>query len=248
MPLLSVLTAAIGRWAEFVAEAGDSVASQDVPEGWDVEWIVQEDGSDPCLASVCERFPMARYEANGEQLGTAVTRNIGLTRAQGSLVHVLDCDDLLLPGGLRTAIETFDAYPQIHWVAGQADDLLPGPTRLPFPPMIRPGYIQAGEINSMILDHGQTPVLCAGLTMRTNTVRALGGWVAVPRSDDLALLVAIAELTPGYLPDHATWLYRRHGEQTSRQSAWSSLQQPSLALIRQRIEAVRDSGIRVGTE
>jgi hypothetical protein len=113
---------------------------------------------------------------------------------------VLDSDDLLLPGALRTAIEAFAAHSGIHWVVGRADDLFPGPTRFPFPPMLPPGVIEPATINDFILDHGHTPITCGtGLTVRTEMVRALGGWVATPRAEDLALLVAITELRPDTL-------------------------------------------------
>ncbi|HEV7899623.1 MAG TPA: glycosyltransferase family A protein [Planosporangium sp.] len=245
MPLLSVLTAARPERGQLLAEAGDSLSRQDLPAGWELEWIVQEDAPTSTLAEVTQRFPFARHQANGESLGIAVTRNVGLTRANGSLVHVLDSDDLLLPHGLRTAIEAFDAHPHIHWVAGQADDLLPDSSRLPFPPMMAAGLIEPGVITTLIIEQGLTPVLCAGLTIRTETARALGGWVAAPRSEDLALLVSVAELTAGYLTPEVTWLYRRHAGQITRQTAWYALQGQSTTLIRQRIAAMRQLGLRV---
>src|SRR5436190_15092148 len=122
MPVLSVLTAAHGPRSDYLVEAGESLAVQRVPAGWDVEWIVQEDGPAPALAGAVARFPFARYQAHGEQLAAATTRNLGLTRAAGDLVHVLDSDDVLLPGALATAIDAFTEHPQIHWVAGRADD------------------------------------------------------------------------------------------------------------------------------
>jgi glycosyltransferase involved in cell wall biosynthesis len=245
MPLISVLTPVHARRAEFLAEAGDSLAGQDMPAGWEVEWLVQEDGPASAPASVAQRFPFARYQANGESLGVNIARNVALSRARGSLVHVLDSDDLLLPNALRTAIEAFEAHPRIHWVTGQAHELLPDSTRLSFAAPLEPGLIEPGVLTQLVVDSGRPAAPCAGLTARTGTVRAFGGWVATPRGGDLALVVALAETTPGFLPPEVTWLYRRHPGQITGQDGWSRLQAESMALIQQRIAALRGLGLRV---
>ena len=100
MPLLSVLTAAIGRRAEYTKQAGESLANQRLPPGWEIEWVVQEDGPDPCLSEICAGFTFARHRANNAQFGIPMTRNLALARARGILVHALDCDDLMLPSGI----------------------------------------------------------------------------------------------------------------------------------------------------
>lgn len=245
MPLMSVLTPAqLGR-AEFLAEAGRSLEDQELPAGWRLEWVIQEDGDSPGLPATLEAFRLVRYQANGQSFGAAVTRNLALSRARGVLSHMLDSDDLLLPGALAAIITAFETYPRIHWVAGQADDLLWDTTRIPFPPRMPPGYVERGALNAYLDRHGEPPVHPAGLTYRTETARALGGWVASPRWEDLALLVAFAELTPGFITNELTWLYRKHAEQTTGQSAWASLHDESMAVIRQRINALRALGLHV---
>ncbi|MBO3741252.1 glycosyltransferase [Actinoplanes flavus] len=248
MPLISVLTPVHAQRAEFLAEAGESLAGQDLPAGWEVEWLVQEDGATSAPAEVTRRFPFSRFQANGESLGVNITRNMALSRASGSLVHVLDSDDLLLPDALRTAIEAFGAHPRVHWVTGQAHDLLPDSSRQSFPAPLAPGVIEPGVLTQLIIDSGRPAAPCAGLTARIATVRAFGGWVATARGGDLALLVALAETTPGFLPPEVTWLYRRHAGQITGQDGWSRLQAESTALIRQRIAALRELGVRVASE
>jgi glycosyltransferase involved in cell wall biosynthesis len=248
MPLISVLTPVHAERAEFLAEAGESLAGQDLPAGWELEWLVQQDGPTSMPAVVAQRFPFARYQANDESLGVNTARNVALSRARGSLVHVLDSDDLLLPHALRTAVEAFGAHPRIHWVSGQADDLLPDSSRLSFLPLLEPGVIEPGVLTQLVLDGGRPAAPCAGLTARTDTVRAFGGWVATPRGGDLALVVALAETTPGFLPPDVTWLYRRHPDQITGQAGWSRLQVESTALIHQRIAALRRLGVRVVSE
>ena len=245
MPVLSVLTAAIANREEFLLEAGESLLAQRLPEGWRIQWVVQEDGATPGLADLAGKFPIADYAANGEQLGIATTRNIGLTRVTGDLVHVLDCDDLVLPDGLAAAITAFMAHPDVHWVAGQADDLWPDGMRVSFPPVLPPGPLAAGVVSALLTEDQPLPIHPAGLTMRTATVRALGGWTASPRGEDNALLAAIAELTPGYLTRDVTWLYRKHVGQTTGLPSFPVLEPVGWAVVRQRVAAVRAIGLRL---
>jgi glycosyltransferase involved in cell wall biosynthesis len=244
MPVLTVLTAAIGKWAEFVREAGESVGAQELPAGWEVEWVVQEDGAQPCLADLVGAFPFARYESNGLGLGIAATRNLGLARARGAWLFVLDCDDLILPGGLRVVAETIDRNPGIHWVATQADNLLAGGERLAFEPISPTGHVPAGAVSDFVLTHGKAPFLLTGMALRTATVRALGGWLAVPHGEDFGLVVAVAELAAGYYPPEVVWLYRQHDQQTSRSPEWLARRESAMELVCQRIDAVRAMGLR----
>jgi hypothetical protein len=86
----------------------------------------------------------------------------------------------------------------------------------------------------------------AGLTLRTATTRALGGWVANPRGDDNALLIAISELTPGYLTPEVTWLYRKHSGQLTGQRAFPALEPAAWTLVHQRLAALRETNLRLG--
>lgn len=245
MPVISVLTPAHPGRARFVREAGESLAQQQLPDGWTLEWILQEDAAEEELANVAAEFPFARHDLNGEHLGIAITRNLALTRASGELVHVLDSDDRLLPGALAVAITAFTAHEDIHWVAAQAHDLLPDGSLRSFDPLIEPGYLKAGAVNDYVLNHlddhgmGRWPFHHGCMTMRADTVRALGGWAAIPRSEDGLLLAALCEVTPGYFTPEVTWLVRQHDARTSRADDWHRLLPQSMAMIRRRIDAIR---------
>lgn len=251
MPVISVLTPAHPGRADFVREAGESLAAQELPDSWSLEWIVQEDAVEAEL--VLDAFPFARHELNGERLGIAITRNLALTRANGELAHVLDSDDQLLPGALAVAINAFATHPDIHWVATQAHDLLPDGSHRAFDPLIPPGYLKAGAVNDYVLAHvdergmGRWPFHHGCMTMRTDTVRALGGWAAIPRSEDGLLLAALCELTPGYFTPEVTWLVRQHDTRTSRSGEWDRLLLQSMAMIRRRIDAIRALSTDPGT-
>ena len=179
-------------------------------------------------------------------MGIATTRNLALARTRGSLTQVLDCDDLVLPGGLGVVIDTFETYPEIHWLATQADNLLPDGMRVSFDPISPTGYVEARAVGDFILANGNAPFLPNGPALRTASVRALGGWPAIPTDDETSLLVAISEIAPGYYARTVTWLYRQHDQQTSRRPEWRALLPASMATVRQRVEALRAAGLRAG--
>lgn len=245
MPTISILTPAQKVRRAFVMEAGESIAAQNLPDEWDLEWVVQEDGEQPGLGDDIARFPFARYEPNNQQLGEGQTRNLALTRAVGEFVHVLDSDDLLLPDAMATAIDAFGQYPQIHWVAAQGDDLLADGSRVSFQLPIEIGLVEPGIVGDYLCHNHPgsfLPVHTAGLTVRTTTTRALGGWGSYPRGADACLLAALVELTTGYVPPAVTWLYRKHLGQVTATLDWDEV---SRQVAIQRITAIRELGLNL---
>jgi glycosyltransferase involved in cell wall biosynthesis len=242
MPLISVLTAAHSSTADFIEEAMESLRSQSLPDGWDLEWIVQEDGADPALGDKLRRWDAVSYAANGRQLGIAPTRNLALSRASGVLVQALDADDLLLPGALAMLIPLFGGHP-IQWAIGQADDLMPDGTRQGFKTPLPFGVLAAGEVNRWAAeDGGNWPIHCAALIMRMTGLRALGGWAGVPYDDDIGMFAALSELSDGYHHDALTWLYRQHPGQVTR-TAQAGLSEECRRVALQRAQAIRLSGL-----
>jgi glycosyltransferase involved in cell wall biosynthesis len=244
MPLLSVITAAYAPTADYLQATAESVASLDIPAGWEVEWVVQEDGAEPRLESQIRRFDFVRYAASRRQFGTARTRNLALTRASGVLLQALDQDDVLLPGLLTTLIPLFERYP-IHWAIGQADDLLPDGTRRPYPSPIPFGLYEPGVINDFAeKDGGNWPIHAAALMMRTASVRALGGWTGIPFDDELAAFAALSQAAPGWYDEQLTWLYRHHPKQLHRTRESEEMSAAGRRVALQRARAVAATGLR----
>jgi glycosyltransferase involved in cell wall biosynthesis len=243
MPLLSIITAAYSPTATFLPETMASVAAQEMPDGWELEWIVQEDGPESSLMDTLKSLDIVEYRANGDKLGIAPTRNFALSRASGSLIQALDQDDVLLPGHLATLISRFVEYP-IHWAVAQADDLLPDGTRRAYPSDIPFGLQPAGAVNKWAVQHGGNwPIHCAALMMRTSSVRALGGWVGIPYDDEVALFAALSEITDGYYDEAITWLYRHHALQIHRTEAARSRSMDCRRVALQRARAARTAGL-----
>lgn len=249
MPLLTVLTPAHTGSAAYLAGAAESVLSQSLPENWELEWIVQGDGegSDQ-LTDLLPSDSRLRFESNSLRLGPAMTRNLALTRARGIWVQNLDADDVLLPGALATLVSAVEAEPSIHWAWGQAEDLMPDGSRVTFEPWIsQMGVIPAGFISGWVEEHGgQSPMPCAAVAYRTTTLRALGGWLALPTGEDVGLLCAAAALAPGWQDPATTWLYRQHDSQTTRDTKHPEWALAAHRIALQRVSALRLTGASLG--
>jgi glycosyltransferase involved in cell wall biosynthesis len=244
MPLISVLTAAHWSTAPYIEEAMDSLRSQALPRGWDLEWIIQEDGAHPSLSEKLRRWDAVKWAANGRQLGIASTRNLGLSRASGVLVQTLDADDRLLPGAFATLIPLFAAH-RIQWAIGQADDLMPDGTRKGFKTPLPFGVFRRGDVNKWAeADGGNWPIHCAALMMRTTALRAVGGWAGLPYDDDIGMFAALSELADGYHHQELTWLYRQHPGQVTRTDQ-ADLSEECRRIALQRARAIQLSGLNL---
>jgi len=244
MPLISVITAAYAPTADYLPATADSVAALELPAGWELEWLVQEDGDDPQLAEFFARIPFARYDAAGRQYGVSIARNLALGRASGVLMQALDQDDVLLPGAFTTLIPRFREH-RIHWAIGQADDLMPDGGRRAYPSRIPFGLMKAGRVNRWAAEAGGNwEVHGACLMMRTASVRALGGWSGLPGDDEISLLAGLSEITDGWYDEALTWLYRQHPKQQHRTAAAQERSEACRRICLQRARAVAATGLR----
>jgi glycosyltransferase involved in cell wall biosynthesis len=243
MPLISIISSVYAPSATYLDETIASVQKLALPAGWELEWIIQEDGAQPSLGDRLQALGIVKYQANGGQFGLAITRNLALARASGSLVQSLDHDDILLADALSTLIPRFDD-PRVQWAIGQADDLLPDGTRQVYESAIPFGLIPAGTMNHWAATHdGNWPIQCAALMIRTTPLRALGGWTGIPHDDDVSMFAALSEITDGYYDKALTWLYRHHPLQLSRTTHATSRSAEGRRIALQRAHAMRASGL-----
>jgi glycosyltransferase involved in cell wall biosynthesis len=242
---ISIITAAYAPLADYFSETIDSVRAQRLPDGWELEWLIQEDGEVPGLEARVAGIPGIKYAPNKAHTGIAATRNLALTRASGDVVQVLDHDDVLLPGAFEKLLPYFDDT-SVNWVVGQADDYLSDGTRRTYESALPFGHVAAGVVNTWAMEHdGNWPIHCAGLLMRTQLVRALGGWGGTPVDDDIIMFSALSECADGYNSPETTWLYRIHDRQTHKSAQWRERSSDGRRIALQRIEAIRSVGLKV---
>ena len=117
IPLVSVVIPTYNRRSK-VTDAIDSVLSQDYPA---IEVVVVDDGStDGTGKHVQERYHgrvRYIYQENREK---SAARNRGIREARGELLSMLDSDDLMLAGAVRSMVDCFRRHPDADAVYGSS--------------------------------------------------------------------------------------------------------------------------------
>lgn len=169
MPRFTVVTATRDRPEELRA-AIRSVLAQDVA---DFEHLVVDDASERATAErVAAEFadPRVRVLRLRESRGPAGARNAALAEARGEFVAVLDDDDTMLPGRLARTLAAFRARPERVLVGGAYEVIDERGTTLA---VVRPPADEAA-LRALLPRHN--PFCHSALSVRTETLRALGGY------------------------------------------------------------------------
>lgn len=245
MPLVTVLTPTRVANADHLLAAWESIRSSRLPRGWELEWVVQEDGEAPSLRARLAEDPRIRYDAVGTRLGAPTTRNLGLTRARGELVAGLDHDDEYLPGGLDALVTALAADAGAGWACGRARLLMEDGGTWTKPDVHAPGRIAPGALGRRFVRTGDWPFPSAFAMYRRRPLEAAGGWPAVPRSDDAALLLAFSFRYAGVWIPRELAVYRRWSAQASIQPvSWALRAHPTVEpMLRRRFAALEGEGL-----
>jgi hypothetical protein len=218
--VVSVITAAHPPTIPYLLEAYESLTSQVLPEGWMWQWVVQEDGQ---TGTVAEVLPddLRISAAGGRAGGPGVARTMALARATGSLVKVLDADDQLLPGTLARDIAVLSKHRDVGWTTSKALDLLPDGSTIAWDQDDPPeGRLDGQDVFRYWLDHSHRPqVLPSTVCIRRELLLAIGGWMALPASEDTGMLLAAGVMSPGFFIAQNGLLYRKWPGQSTAQAA-----------------------------
>jgi glycosyltransferase involved in cell wall biosynthesis len=219
VPLVSVITPTQAHNADHIVALWHSLESQRLAPGWEWEWLVQEDGTQPSVRELLPEDPRIRYDALGVQIGGAATRNAALGRASGDVVSGMDHDDWYEPSGLGALVGPLADDRELIWSCGrmrwQNQD---GGTWVK-PDVFPPGRIEPGVIATTFVETNDFPFPAAIVTYRRTHLLAHGGWPAVARSADAVLLAAFSTRWPGTWVDRVVATYRRWPAQRTVQPA-----------------------------
>lgn len=245
MPIISIVTPVYGEAsARFLSDAYASIVAQELPAGWEWEWVIQEDDEDgPASQFVPTGGARIRF-STGRHGGPGVARTLALAHSKGALIRCLDADDQLTAGALAREIKALED-PSIGWTTCAATDLLPDGSLRSFPlgdP--DPGRIARGAV----LEHWRGTelktlmVLPSTLCIRRPLAVALGGWMALPASEDTGLLIGASAVTDGWFIDEPGMLYRKWPGQVTAQAAHVDVLEQRLRyqLISERGDAVSE--------
>ena len=215
MSTISVITAVYDPHPDHLREARNSVAAQRLPPGWNLEWLVQEDDRSDTAEQLLGAEPWISHGRNRHGC-QAITRNLALAASRGELIRNLDQDDVITPGALARDIAVLEAHPDVGWATSRVLDLLPDGSTEGFDHDPQVGRIERGAAVQHWRSHGyRLPVHPTTLCIRRSLAVALGGWMAVPGSEDTGLLIAASVLTTGWFTGEVGLLYRKWPGQAS---------------------------------
>ncbi|RKT84157.1 Glycosyl transferase family 2 [Saccharopolyspora antimicrobica] len=244
MPTLSVLTPVVHGKHHYLGQTYESLVRQELPPGWDWQWIVQEDGDTGFLRGVLPSDP--RISAGASQQGrAAMARTMGLARAEGELIRALDADDVLPDGALEQEIKALASSPEYAWSVSPTLDLMPDGSLVPGPRDPEPGPLPPGALYEGQAA-GSLQVVGTTLCTYTALVRALGGWQALYSDEDVALLLAVEAVAPGIMLPEPGLHYRKWSGATTAQADDYQPADGAMrnAAILSRADALRESGWR----
>ncbi|WP_225100349.1 glycosyltransferase [Streptomyces sp. CoH27] len=216
---VTVVTAVHGPSAPFLPDAYASLSEQRLPDGWEWEWVIQQDGTTDEVRPYVPDDPRVSFR-QGRPGGPGVARTIALAHAEGVYVRVLDADDLLTPGALARDVAVLEADRTVGWTTSRVLDLLPDGSTAGFPGDPDDGPLERG----VVLAHWsrsdfRAPVHPATLCVRRDLLIALGGWMALPASEDTGLLLALNAVSRGWFSAEVGLLYRKWEGQATGQAS-----------------------------
>jgi len=115
-PLVSVVIPAYNA-AAYIRDAVDSVLTQTYPN---IEIVVVNDGSTDDTAAVARSYGSRVRVFDQENRGIAGARNTGIRHALGSIIALLDADDVWLPERVERCVEVLQSDPNIGFVTTDA--------------------------------------------------------------------------------------------------------------------------------
>ncbi|MFB7635364.1 glycosyltransferase family 2 protein [Streptomyces sp. NPDC056149] len=216
---ISIVTAVHAPSAPFLADAYRSLRQQELPEGWEWQWVVQEDGRSAEVAGELPDDARVSFR-QGRPGGPGVARTIALARAEGEYVKVLDADDQLAPGALARDLAALETDRGLGWATSRALDLLPDGSTVGFDGDPAAGPVERGAVLDFWAAHDfRAQVHPATLFVRRELLLALGGWMALPASEDTGLLLALNATSRGWFTPEVGLLYRKWPGQVTGQAS-----------------------------
>lgn len=235
VPLVSVLIGAYNHGA-FISEAVDSALSQSYPN---IEVIVVDDGSTDNTKDVLRDYGDRITYSYQQNSGPAAARNRASKMASGSLLAILDADDVWLPDKVRKQLNLLQSAPDLDLVfsrfaaideAGNSlgfiyPEKIPDQLELIPVPDVDNGYVIEGALVEALLSGCFIPH--PSVIMRRETLDAVGGYDAsLGQAEDVDLWKRMALQDAHFcFLDEILLNVRKHGSNISHshatQAVWS---------------------------
>jgi hypothetical protein len=193
--LVSVLMA-VGSVNTWLSEAVNSVITQVLPAGWDLELLIGVDGyADSVIAAHKLQQPKIKVYVASKSVGTYVIANSLFAKSSGSIVMRSDADDVMCPDRLKTIISTM-ADPSID--------------------MVNTYYARVRADNLKLIST-KTEAPYGVWAFRRSALLRLGGWVSWICSGDAEILTRAKALRMKLqLIPKVLYLARQHKQQLTK--------------------------------
>src|SRR3989339_2285951 len=99
--------------SETLGETLESIFAAPLPEGWQLDVRVANDGSPdgPAQEAVARNFPGVTYLSHEPNQGKCAAMNLGISHSQGEVIILLDADDTLVPGWPTHLFAILETWP-----------------------------------------------------------------------------------------------------------------------------------------
>lgn len=236
----TVITAVYDGGETYLEDLAEGMFRQadQMPSGWSLEWLVQEDGT---TGRPLRNIPDASWIRPGQARagGAAVARTMAMSRASGEIIRTVDADDLLTDGALDRDIDTLTRT-GAAWCISAALDLLPDGSTRPGPRDPAEGWLTYEDLLAGY--PSEFAVVATNLAARTELLHALGGWPALPAWETIGAVLRCAAVAPGWMigADQPGGFYRKHDAQTTSRPTYAATADfGALAhVVRQQAEAL----------
>lgn len=239
---IDVITAVHAPSADFLTDAYKSLCQQELPAGWDWRWIIQEDGQTDAVRPHVPDDSRVVF-TQGRPGGPGVARTMALARSTGPYVKVLDADDQLTPGALSRDLAVLESTPDLGWTTSRVLDLFPDGSTAGFEGDPEDGPLARGVVFDYWKSNNfRAQVHPATLFIRRDLLLALGGWMALPASEDTGLLLALNTVSRGYFIREYGLLYRKWpGQMTAQPTHTDTAERDArMTVIASRVNALAD--------
>jgi glycosyltransferase involved in cell wall biosynthesis len=218
-PLVSVILPCFNT-RDYIAEAIDSVLSQDYPNK---ELIVVDDGSTDGTLDVVRGYGDRIRLLQCERGGPAAARNAGIAAARGEYLAFNDSDDVWLPGRLTAQVADLEAHPDIAanyvdiiwWFRGEDGDFhapeLAQASRDEYgQPLVQIDQDQSGWLYHRLLFDSVMSTIT--VLLRKSLIDQIGPFdETLKRGEDYDMWLRASRVTQIHKLAYPGALYRRHG-------------------------------------
>lgn len=224
LPEITVITPVGPTWSpSFLQSLQESLFTQDVS----FEWVVSCDGSDPQQVSDVLRGDLhenIRIIGSNQNNGIAAARNRALREARGQWIYSIDADDLSLRGMVTLLQEAKGSG--LSWSAGLAIDIDEKGTTIFVPPKTFTPFTDTVPLDGFVQTANATgvyPFHCCATLVRTDLVRAAGGWdeELMNVSEDCALIAEVSRREVAAWSWGFVLAYRKHADSVTTR-AWDT--------------------------